>query len=101
MDINLRLTIVILVFNKRRIRTNKLVDEIGQDIYSILVFGFLLVDFIEEFLVFGLDLLQLILGLLLFHLIVHNSLLEELSQITLAEVILLFLSGGIVFDLAL
>ena len=78
-----------------------MVDKIGQDIYGILIFGFLLVDFVEQFLVFRLDLLQLILSLLLFHLIVHNSLLEELGQITFAEVILFFLSLRIIFFLTL
>ena len=79
MDINLRLIVVILRFHKRGILADQLVDEIRQDVNSIFVLRFLLVDLVEQLLVLRFDLFQLILSLLLFHLVVHNPFLQELG----------------------
>ena len=68
------------------ILTYQLVNEFRQDIYKILIFGFLFIELLEKGLIFIPDFIQLVLGILLLSFVIKNSFLQELCQIRFAEI---------------
>lgn len=93
MDIDLWLLIVTCGFNEAWILRDKLVNQIGEKVDTVFVLGLLFIDLVEKLLVLQFYFFELILGLLLLHLIVHNSLLQELRQVRFTEVFWFFNYG--------
>lgn len=83
MDINLWLTAII---HQRGIKCDKLVYEVTQQKHHALVFVFLLIDFVNQLLIFAKDLIQLVLSTLLLSLIIQYSFLEELGEVRLIKI---------------